>query len=283
MKKRWFPAAAALLCLLIALTALPARAESPDSAGQLLQIQEASYDPETGLLSVRWISEGAPPVTEAEFRVSPLDAAGSPMVIGEGYIEEILLEERMLHVSFTAEAGQSVSASFQVGDNYPGAADVWIAADRVVRTSYAEDGTLQERIVQELPDNRLCWFSAGQNAYISGPDSSDPYEIPPEDALAASAEVHLGFSAVPVPAELADAYGFAFSGMMIVSVEEGSAADEIGLEPGDLIYSVNDRPYFAEPYCIALGLQDLAAGHPVTIRFERDNTFWEVSLKNANE
>ena len=61
-------------------------------------------------------------------------------------------------------------------------------------------------------------------------------------------------SVIPVPGELAEAYGFAFGGMLIVSVEEDSAAEAVGMAPGDLIYSVNGRKYAEEPYFIALGL-----------------------------
>ena len=278
MKHNLFLAATMLLCLLILAATFPVFADEEAAADQLVQIQQASYDPESGLLTVNWLNSDAQPVTEAEFRINPLNADGCSLVIGEGYIEEILLEERVMHAAVTAESGQTISSVFQVGGDYPDTVNVNIAVDRVVRTVYAEDGTIQEQTVQELPDDRLCWFSTRQNAYTAGPENETSYEMPSEDVLRAAEAVRLGFTVFPVPGELAEAYGFACGGMIVVSVEEGSAAEAIGLEPWDLIYSVNDLLYATDPYFIARGIADLAAGRPMTMLFERDNALWEVSL-----
>ena len=249
--------------------------------GKLLQIQDASYDPAAGILSVSWINTGVLPATGVEFRIAPLDAAGNALVIGEGYIEEILLEERVLHTSAAAEPGKTASASFQTGNDYPAAAAMNIVIDRVEWTSYAPDGSVQEVTVQELPEDRLCWYSTGENAYLPGPENGDPYTAPDADILAAAAEAPLGFSAVAVTGDLAEAYGFAYSGIMVVSVEDDSPAEAMGLEPGDLIYAVNDIRWSGDPYFITRGLSDLAAGQPMAIQFERDNALWEATLQSA--
>ena len=284
MKNRKILTVTAGLCLLLLLVPLcVAFAEGADALpqGKQLRIDDASFDPGSGILTVKWTNTASVAATGTEFRIHPLDADGEPVVIGEGYVEDILLEERVLHTSVTAEPGQTVTSDFQAGSDYPDAAVMNVAVDRIEWTEFGKDGDVLGRTVLELPDDRMCWYSTRDNAYLPGPENESPYAMPAEDVLDAAAGVHLGITVIPVPGELADAYGFACGGMMIVSVEEDSPADAAGLEPRDLIYSVNGIRYAEEPYFIALGCADLAAGKPVMFLFERENEPWETALETA--
>jgi hypothetical protein len=252
--------------------------DSAFPAGRRLLIRSAALDPESGKLTVSWTNTGSETVTEAQLRVIPRDENGNALVIGEGYIEDIPDEERVYHAAVKADPGQTVSASFPVGTAYPGTAGADLAFDRIVTTIYAADGSVAERSELILPDDCLCWYSSKDQAYTAGPETGDPYAPPPEEAFARAAEAPLGFRGVAVTGELAEAYGFAYSGVMVVSVAKDSAAEAMGLEPGDLIYAANGLYYAHEPYFLTLGCAEIAAGNPVTLLIESDNEFYELIL-----
>ena len=153
-----------------------------------------------------------------------------------------------------------------------------IAFDRFEQAVYAEDGTLAEYSVTELPDNRLCWYSTAENAYTDGPANVEPYTVPADDIFEQAAGVRIGITAFPVTAELARAYGFSAGGLLVVAVEEGSPADHFGLAPWDHIISVNGLAYEQDLYMLTRAAAELAAGRPVTILLQRDNAFWELVL-----
>ena len=270
--------AAVLLCLMIIAFAWPAAADDTAPAGRLLLMRDAKYDPETGILTVKWTNTGSMTVTGAEIRINPLDPEGEPVLIGGGYVEEILLEERVLHTSAAADPGKEATISFGLGNAYPSATRMEIAIDRIETTVYAEDGAVAERTVLELPDNQLCWYSTQMNAYTTGPENGEPYEAPDDVVLAKAAKVHLGMTVISVPGELAEAYGFTSGGLLIVDVEKGSPAYEIGLMPRDLLFRINDMEYSKELYMLTHACAELAAGNPVTMMLQRDTELWELTL-----
>lgn len=284
MKNRiLLPAAVILSLLVLMLSVCAAFADDAFPAGRCLLITGAVLDPESKTLTVSWTNTGRQTVAEAQLRVIPRDENGNVLLIGDGYIEEIPDEERVYRSLVRTEPGQAVSASFPVGSAYPGVCSVDVAFDRFVSAVYAEDGSVTETAVQELPDDRLCWYSSLQQAYTAGPDTGDPYSPPAEDVLLQAAEAPLGFTGIAVTGELAEAYGFGYSGVLVVSVAEGSFADNVGLEPGDLIYAVNGLYYAHEPHFLTLGRAELAAGSPVTLLVESDNEFYELMLVTENE
>lgn len=186
--------------------------ENAFPAGRLLLIQDATFAPETGILTMKWTNTGSVTVTGAEIRINPLNPEGEPVVIGEGYVEEILLEERVLHTSAVVEPGKEATVSFGLGDTYPAVTGMEIAIDRIEKTVYSEDGAIMEQTVLELPDDRLCWYSAQQNAYAAGPENGESYAAPDNEVRAKATKAHLGMTVIPVPGELAEAYGFACGG-----------------------------------------------------------------------
>ena len=250
--------------------------------GKTLLIRDAAYDPETGFLTLTWVNTGSTTVTGAEIRVIPRDADGNQVLAGEGYMEEIIEETRTLHTSAVSEPEKTVTVTLGTGMDYPAAAAMEIAFDRIEKTVYAEDGSVAERAAAELPDDRLCWYSTAENAYTSGPENGEPYEAPDGETFARAAGVHIGITTIPVTGELADAYGFAYGGLLIVAVEEGSPAERIGLEKWDLIFSVNGADYEEEPYMMTLAAAELAAGRPVTMLLQRDNEFWELAMAGVD-
>ena len=250
--------------------------------GKTLLIRDAAYDPETGFLTLTWVNTGSMAVTGAEIRVIPRDADGNQVLAGEGYMEGIIEETRTLHTSAVSEPEKTVTVTLGTGMDYPAAAAMEIAFDRIEKTVYAEDGSVAERAAAELPDDRLCWYSTAENAYTSGPENGEPYEAPDGETFARAAGVHIGITTIPVTGELADAYGFAYGGLLIVAVEEGSPAERIGLEKWDLIFSVNGADYEEEPYMMTLAAAELAAGRPVVMLLQRDNEFWELALAGVD-
>jgi len=277
VRKRVLPFISVLLCLCLLFSAVSGAAEDPaDQTG--LIIQKAAYDPAAGTLTVTWTNTGSLPVGSAEVRINPLDAEGNPLTAGGGTVEEIFEEERILHTSVPVPAGQAATAVFKAGAAYPDAVSVELAVDRVVWEEEIpqEDGSVQvNRTVLELPDSRLHWYSAAQQAYISEP-AGDPYEMPDAETLAAGAEVRLGFRAVAVPGELAEAYGFGWSGLLVIRVEEDSAADRIGLKAGDLVFGMDETVYDEEPYILSLAAAALSRGEAMTLWVERDGEEWAV-------
>ena len=255
--------------------------ESALPVGRVLVIQDAAYDPQSGILTVKWTNTGSLAVTGAEIRIHPLDAEGTPVTAGEGDIEDIALERRVLHATAAAAPGETVSASLIAGRDYPGTQQMLIAFDRLEMTAYAEDGTVQERTVTELPDDRLCWYSTGENAYTEGPENPAPYTAPGDEVFDRAAEARLGITVLPVTGDLAEAYGFGHSGVLIVAVEEDSPAAAAGLEAGDLIWRANGTEYASEPYMMTLAAATLAEGQPAVFDLERDNEYWELSLTPA--
>ncbi len=247
-------------------------------AGRLLLIKDAAYDVAKGTLTVSWTNTGSQTITGADLRVIPMDAEGNDLVIGEGYAEEILSEERVYHSTTTSAPGETVTASFRIGAAYPDAVSTDIAFDRLVFAVYAEDGTVAETIEQELPDDRLCWYSTSEKAYTAGPENGGPYSPPGDEAFDLADRMRLGISTAPLTAELADNYGFAYGGLFIISVEIGSPADTMGLEPGDLIICANDLFYEQDPYFLVRALADLAEGKPAVLLIERGNEFYELTL-----
>ena len=248
-------------------------------AGRRLLIREAAYEPESGILTVRVSNTGSTTVTGTEIRINPLDQDGKPVLIGEGWLEEILLEDRVLHSSAVIEPEKETTIRLGCGAEYRAAEEVEIAFDRIERTEFDPDGNPVEKSVTELPDDRLCWYSVRQNAYTEEPENPIPYSTPGDEVFEQAKKVHLGITVIPVPAELADAYGFACGGLMITAVEEESPAERIGLKVRDLIFSVNDTDYESEPYMMTRAASDLADGKQVTLLLQRDNEFWELTLK----
>jgi len=282
--KNRFILPAVLLCLALVFAAAAAGAEeTAPSPAETLQIRKAAYDPESGVLTVTWIHTGSIPVTGAEIRINPLDADGNAVLIGEGYMEEILEEERVLHTSALSEPGKEVTVSFTAGEKYPAAAGMEIAFDRIEASVFAEDGTVTERTVLEVPDNRMHWYSTLTGSYAGEPESREPYSMPSDEVFARGAEISLGISTIPVTGEVAAAYGFMHSGVLIIGVEEGSAAEDAGLEPGDLIFSANGISYAEEPFMMALAAAELASGGSTVMMLERDNETLELSLSPADE
>ena len=247
-------------------------------AGRRLLIKDAAYDPAVGMLTVSWTNTGSQTITGADLRVVPMDAEGNDLVIGEGYVEEILTEERVYHSTAVSAPGETVTASFRIGAAYPDAVSADISFDRLVFAVYAEDGTVAETIEQELPDDRLCWYSTGEKAYTAGPENGEPYSPPGEEAFDLADRMRLGVSTAPLTGELADSYGFAYGGLFIISLEVGLPADSIGLEPGDLIICANDLFYEQDPYFLVRALADLAEGKPAVLLIERGNEFYELTL-----
>lgn len=278
VKRKILHPATVLLCLMLFLSVLPAWAENTSPAGRLLLIKKAGYDPESGVLTITWKNTGRETVTGAEIRINPVDTAGGTLVIGEGYIEEILLEERILHTSAVSEPGKDVTVSFLAGKNYPSAAGFEISIDRIEKTAYTDDAAVSERVVLELPDDRLAWYSTLTGNYTEEPKNTAPYTVPADEVFEQADEIHLGITTIPVTEELAEAYGFGHGGIMIAAVEENSPADLIGLEPGDLIWCVNDIQYTSDPYMMTRGTDGLADGYPVHLRLERENELWELTL-----
>ena len=235
--------------------------------GKQLEIQGAVFHPETGLLEVTWVNTGSG-IAGAELRVRPLDVAGNPVLIGEGYIEEIPLEERVLHTAVPAPAGEKVTVTLQTGGAYPAAAQWEIAVDRIIR----EDGS-----VLELPDNRLCWYSTAAGAYTAGPETGEPYRAPEED-LRVAEDIRFGFRAVAVPGELAADYGFPRGGLLVTEIGEGSAAEAMGLETWDLIFGVDETGYDEELYILPMAAAALSRGEAVTLWIARDGDVLGIEL-----
>lgn len=236
--------------------------------GKQLEIQSAAFHPDTGLLEVTWVNTGSG-VAGAELRFRPLDGAGNPVLAGEGYMEEILLEERVLHTAVPAPAGEKVTVTLQAGGAYPAAEQLEIAVDRITR----EDGS-----VLELPDNRLCWYSTAAGAYTAGPGSEEPYKAPEED-IAAAEGIRFGFRAVAVPGELAADYGIPGGGLLITEIGEGSAAEAMGLEPWDMVFGVNETSYEEELYILPQALAALSRGENVTLWIARDGEILSFDLE----
>ena len=236
--------------------------------GKQLEIREAVFHPETGQLEVTWVNTGSG-IAGAELRINPLDGEGNPVRIGEGYIEEIPLEERVLHTSMPVPAGETVTVSLQTGSAYPAAAQMEIAVDRITR----EDGS-----VLELPDNRLCWYSTAAGAYTAGPESDEPYQAPEED-IQTAADVRFGFRALAVPGELAAAYGFPRGGLLVTEIGEGSAAEAMGLETWDLVFGVNETGYDGELYILPQAAAALSRGEAVTLWIARDGEVLTIDLE----
>ena len=156
-----------LLLLTAALCLLLAAACGAEEAGQTrLLITDAAYDPESGLLTVNWTNTGEEAVTGAELRAIPRDADENQLVIGEGNLEEILLEQRVYHTFAAAAPGESATAVFPAGARYPAAAAFDVAFDAVI----PEGG-----VALDLPDSRLCWYSTQEKAYTHLPEAGEPY------------------------------------------------------------------------------------------------------------
>ena len=241
-------------------------------AGRLLLVRDAAYDPASGVLTVQWTNTGSTGITGAELRFNPRNREGQPLVIGDGFMEEILLEERVFHIYKETAPGENVTSSFVVGGNYPDTDSLEIAFDRIDRN----DGT---SVI--LPDDRLCWYSTAQKAYVSGPENSEPYTPPADDLLALAAGSPLGFTAVAVTGELAECYGFTESGMLAAEIREGSAAASAGLQAGDLVFGLNGIKYRSEPYLVTLAAAEAAAGKPVTLSVLREGSVLEIPLGPA--
>ncbi len=259
-----------LLLLTAALCLLLAAACGAEEAGQTrLLITDAAYDPESGLLTVNWTNTGEEAVTGAELRAIPRNADENQLVIGEGNLEEILLEQRVYHTFAAAAPGESATAVFPAGARYPAAAAFDVAFDAV---------TPESGETLDLPDSRLCWYSTREKAYTHLPEAGEPYAPLAEDILSKAADFPLGLKTIAVTEELAEAYGFAHSGMLIVETEEASLADALELAPGDLIFAVDDTQYANEPNAVALAAAALADDRPVTLWIERDGAALSLAL-----
>ena len=233
-------------------------------------IQKAAYNPEDRTLKVTWKNHGTQTITGLDLRICPLDAEGNILLFGEGEEDELILEQRVFHLFPQAAAGDTVNSAFPIGKDYAAADNILITVMRIVH----EDGS---EIV--LPDDRLCWYSLKGNAYVGPPENSEPYAVPSEETLAAAQETRFGFSAAPLYGETAPAYGYAHSGFLILEIEAGSPAEEMGLAVGDLIFSVNDTPYSREPYLMTLAAAELAQNRPVNILIEREDEILELTIE----
>ena len=241
-----------------------------------LLIREAAYDPGEGILTVTWLNTGRAASLGADLRIVPLDAEGNDLLIGDGYVEEILGEEREYHTAVPCPPGGTATASFRIGGAYPEAVSAAIAFDRVLTAREGEERA--ETVEREFPDDRLLWYSTSEKAYLSIPESTDPYTPPDQGTFDLAKRMRLGITTCPVTGELASAYGFAFGGLLILSVEKDSPSDTMGLKSGDLIFCANDLYCEEDPYFLVRALSGLASGLPATLLMERDNEFYELTL-----
>ena len=266
------------LCLM--LYACPARAgDTADQTG--LTILDASYDAESGKLTVKWKNEGEKTAAWAELRVNPRNAEGGSVVIGDGDMAEIPEERRVLRITVPAESGKEASATVTAGGVYPDAAFLEIAFDRVVWEEQVpqEDGSAKTvRSSLDLPDSRLHWYSTAEKAYISEPEG-DLYVPPETETPEEAAEIRLGFTVVPVTREIAEAYGFRHNGLLIYAVENGSVAETVGLLPGDLIFGADETFWDGELYILPLAVSKLAKGEAVTLWLERGSEEYALELE----
>ena len=88
----------------------------------------------------------------------------------------------------------------------------------------------------------------------------------------------MGFSLEEVSSDLASEYGlFVDSGLYVSAVEEGSAAEDAGIQVGDVITAI-DGVSISSLEELEEALADKQAGDEVTLTIDRDGETMEVTL-----
>jgi serine protease Do len=111
-------------------------------------------------------------------------------------------------------------------------------------------------------------------AALSGADGENA--VPQEDRMTQKATRDtLGFSVTPMTAEIARALGLPapVKGVVITAVDQGSDAGQKGLQRGDIVTAVNQRPVASAAEVAAAVTAAKAAGRPsVLLSVQRGNT-----------
>ena len=121
----------------------------------------------------------------------------------------------------------------------------------------------------------------GINAMVLGPRTA--LAVPSATVLrllGARTRRVLGVQVVvaPAPPALAARHGLAQDvALLLARIEPGSAADRVGLLPGDLLLALNGRA-LQEPGDLAWGLMELPAGEAATLRILRGGTPLDVAV-----
>jgi hypothetical protein len=239
-----------------------------------LAIREISitHDLEDTVLRMTFQNDGNAGIDEFGIALAFLDANGMRVF---GYADTLEgYENEVCNWYYTPEETMAYGDTYETEDvfqAYASATDIGVA----IRYYHYSGG---EYIL--IPESEWVWLSPG---YETSTVIDRNYYIAPSDALYAQIDDYdPGYHSYLLDDYNAAYYGKNQGGEWIISVEEGSAAANAGLEAGDLILFADAIKPTENVYAAVYATADLLSGENVDWVFERDGTVYVTRLSNPN-
>lgn len=149
---------------------------------------------------------------------------------------------------------------FVIGD-YPERVDI------AVQEVLLSDGTYIR-----IAEKDLYWFSTKTNAYLPKEIQEQEKHSLEQSVQEKSGSFIIGYDLLFPFSETAKHYGYENCGEYIISVDEGSIAEDAGILAGDMLVSVDGVKITDDPFAVEKGKAKMADGEKVVFVLERPGT-----------
>ena len=245
--------------------------ESGIALGSLVTIQDVKIKNEGQEYTVR--NNGLQPVVNIWIIYIPRDKEGNIQFRGEASAAGAGHERVFSNIKKRIGPGKTIKEDFNTfGTDYPNATQL----DCAVLSVELADGTYIS-----FPENALRWFSSSEKKYINSPEGRNVNSYPGDEIYEKLESVELGAElSTSLKSWQKEYFGYHHLGYLVMSVEEDSIAAKAGLQPTDLIVTVNGLDYEENEYAMTFGMAEMVDTGKMTLTVERygeEGTF-EVEL-----
>lgn len=244
-----------------------------------LVISKVEVVQENGTATLNMVTEnrGQQPITAFIIEASMLDENGMPLLSQEATLDGFSYEPRfgtlnaLMGFSNPLAPGGGGLTTEQLPESLAGST---LARAAVTYYQY-EDGT-----EVYLGEEALYWVgSDGQSFAPADPTQTNSAIDKATWELASTVPFGMMTDARPLYTYMAASYGLQHGGNWVWSVDEGSRAAKAGIQPGDLVVTIDGIPFLQNLLAYDLGKAKLAQGQDIDLEVERDGELITLTMK----